>query len=357
MQQSIELSLVLPAYNEASNIARVVREAMNTMRTLNLLFEIIVVNDGSVDETHQHIPNDPHVVVVTHERNQGYGAALKSGFAKSSGKWVAFVDADGQFVMDDLKKLWRLRHKSPLVAGVRIHRADALRRTKNSRLWTWLANIAFGIRSSDLNCAMKLMSGEIVRALPLRSRGATVNGELLGFFARRGIAPLEAPIRHRPRAKGIQTGAQPRVILKAIVALLPLALGPAGNPHLKQMLKFAAVGAVVTSIDFATLNFLHLAIKMPVLGATALAFIIATIFSYFGNSRWTFGARRLRGSDVYFKSAFVGFGGLLLTEIIMWALNVRLGLYYNFAKLIAVAVVFFWNYGLSHQWAYRRIAS
>src|SRR6478672_10472642 len=103
------LSLILPAFNEAAGIAEAVAEADDALAQFAQNYEIIVVDDGSRDDTSaivEHlIHTHPRVRLVRHPINRGYGAALRTGFEAARGDRIAFTDADGQFDLADLARL------------------------------------------------------------------------------------------------------------------------------------------------------------------------------------------------------------------------------------------------------------
>ena len=137
MDDVCQLSLILPAFNEDGGIAQAVAEADEALRKLGVSYEIIVVDDGSRDRTtavvQEAMRDRPHVKIVRHDRNRGYGAALRTGFAAARGARIAFTDADCQFHLDDLALLLPLTEAHPIAVGYRADRQDSSDR-KSTRL-------------------------------------------------------------------------------------------------------------------------------------------------------------------------------------------------------------------------------
>ena len=199
----VSLSAVLPAYNEAGNLEAVIAELPAALQTLAPEAEIIIVDDGSIDATgalaDRLAAGVPGLRVIHHDRNRGYGAALRSGFAAAGRDWVFFMDADGQFDPADLAALVSRVRERDLVAGVRRNRMDPWPRRLYGRLFTLIARFVFGVRSSDINCAFKLIRRSRLSAARLTAEGALINVELLWELKRQGVEPLELPVTHRPR--------------------------------------------------------------------------------------------------------------------------------------------------------------
>jgi glycosyltransferase involved in cell wall biosynthesis len=203
-----------------------VRQAVQVLGGLGVPFEVIVVDDGSTDAT-AHIverlrSEDPRVRLVRQERNRGYGAALRTGFAAASHEWVFFSDADAQF---DIREIaWLLPHtaEADAIVGYRVHRHDPIHRRLFGRMWNLLVRALFGVRARDIDCAFKLLRRSLVADLPLRSEGAFVSTELLCRLAQRGARVVEVGVSHYPRRWGKQSGASPRVVVCAFVELWKL---------------------------------------------------------------------------------------------------------------------------------------
>jgi glycosyltransferase involved in cell wall biosynthesis len=214
------LSLVLPAHNEEENIYHVVAQALRTLPRFADAFEIIVVNDGSTDSTGSRVRqisgNEPRVRLVEHPKNFGYGAALRSGFAASTGDWVMIMDSDRQFDIGDLVYLAPLTSHYDLVAGYRIQRSDPFHRTLFGKTFRLAMRVLFGIQLKDIDCAFKLIRGEILRTLALESNGAMISTELMARWARVGGTWTQVGVHHYPRAAGQQSGGSFRVILRAM---------------------------------------------------------------------------------------------------------------------------------------------
>lgn len=220
------LSLVLPAFNEAENLRVGLSEAVHVLEGLGRDFEIIVVDDGSSDDTAAAVEatshRDPRVRLIRHPKNCGYGAALRSGFQAATHELVFFTDADLQFDLHDLGPLLELARQHDVVIGYRAPRRDPWNRRLNAWAWGQLVNRAFSLKVRDVNCAFKVFHRALLQSIELRAEGAFVNTELLAVLRARGCSIREVPVRHRPRVHGVQTGARPGVVLRAFVELVHL---------------------------------------------------------------------------------------------------------------------------------------
>jgi glycosyltransferase involved in cell wall biosynthesis len=218
------LSFFFPAHNEEANLAGLVEEALDSLPAIAETFEIIAVNDGSRDRT-QVIADEltarhPGVVrAVHHKTNQGYGAALRSGFGAARYELVAFTDGDRQFRVEDIGRLTE-RLAAPdapdIVAGFRIRRADPLLRTVYARAYRLANRLFFGLRVSDVDCACKLFRRARLDGINVESEGAFFSAELLIKLQAAGRSVVEVGVPHYPRLAGSPTGAKPLVIARAI---------------------------------------------------------------------------------------------------------------------------------------------
>src|SRR3954468_13110260 len=213
------LSIVLPCYDEAPNVARAVAEARAAAMRCAERHEIIVVDDGSRDGTRGVADliaaTDPNVRVVVHDANRGYGAAVRSGLMATRAEWVLLTDGDLQFDLAELDALIALTAEHDLICGFRIARADNAARRLAAHAWNAPVERTFGVGVRDVDCAFKLMRGRAVRALRLESDGAMVSTELLVRARAAGWRVTEAGVHHRPRVAGEATGGAPRVVLRA----------------------------------------------------------------------------------------------------------------------------------------------
>lgn len=206
---SRSLSLVLPAYNEAPVIEQAIEEADFALRELCDDYEIIVVDDGSHDETaslvQASIAHNPSVRLIQQATNQGYGAALRVGFACATKDLVAFTDADCQFDLRELSRFLLLSQNYDIVCGYRIDRKDTALRRLYSRGYNVLVRMLVGVCVRDIDCALKLFRREVVSQLEIRTDGFLVNSELLSQATRQGRSIVEVGVTHRPRAGGEST--------------------------------------------------------------------------------------------------------------------------------------------------------
>jgi glycosyltransferase involved in cell wall biosynthesis len=223
--QPLELSVVLPAFNEAGNIERVIDDTTAYLDEQGIRYEIHVVDDGSHDDTPRVLEGlcgrAPALRVLRHPRNRGYGAALRTGLAAVRGEHVLLADGDGQFHIRALAALWARRHEADLVLGFRNPRKDPLFR----RVAGWLYGrivvpAALGGRFRDVNCGFKLLRRRVIEGMELRATGALFSAELLTRARLAGATWVEVGVDHFPRRSGTATGLLPGVVVAMVGELL-----------------------------------------------------------------------------------------------------------------------------------------
>ena len=211
--------MVVPCYNEAGNIKKVVGTILSEVQQLTADFEVIIVNDGSADNTGELADkltsNDNRVRVIHHEENRGYGGSIKSGYYAAAKELVCLFPGDGQFDIRELSKLLPLMDKVDIAATYRINRKDPFHRKVNQFLYNAAIAILFGVRLRDIDCGFKLMKSRIFKIVKLDSVGALIDAEFYFKSRRKGFTYEQIGVHHYPRTAGASTGAKLYVIFHA----------------------------------------------------------------------------------------------------------------------------------------------
>jgi glycosyltransferase involved in cell wall biosynthesis len=230
------LSIVLPCFNEEANIREAVRQATEAATIFSDRHELIVVDDGSRDQTApiaaQIAAGDRRVRLVLHSENLGYGAALRSGIRAARLPWVLLTDADLQFDLSEIGDFLPFAESSDLIIGYRILRQDPFGRRACGAGWNWLMRRVLDIPVHDVDCAFKLVRKDLLDGIELVSGGAMISAELIAKSMQSGARLTELGVHHRPRSAGEQSGANPRVVLRAFRELFELrgVLRPTAHP-------------------------------------------------------------------------------------------------------------------------------
>jgi glycosyltransferase involved in cell wall biosynthesis len=223
---SNSISLVLPAFNEADNLASTVSAAASALADVATDYEIIIIDDGSTDNTadvcRDIMTNHREVRVISHSHNRGYGAALRSAFAAARYDVVFLTDADGQFRFDHLEKFLSCMEGADAVVGYRQTRADRWHRKLISKVGNWIVRRVFALRARDIDCAYKLLRRDALLRLPLSCDGALISTELLLYATRADWKIKELGVPHFARRHGTATGAKPVVIWHTLVEFIKL---------------------------------------------------------------------------------------------------------------------------------------
>lgn len=220
------LSIVIPAYNEEGNIAKCLTHVYAVVKKLKLDAEIILVNDGSRDQTQKiaesFLSKMPILKIVNNDPNRGYGGSLKAGFDKATKEFICFVPADNQFDFSEIAKLIQKQEEAnaDIVSGIRVQDSDPLYRRFFRWSWNTLVRALFGYLASDIDCGFKLFRRSILERISLPSNGAMIDTELYAGARARNMKIAELPVTHLPRVAGKSTGGNFKVIFKAIRELV-----------------------------------------------------------------------------------------------------------------------------------------
>lgn len=214
------LSVFLPAYNEEKNIQKTIKNVFKHGHKVANDLEVIVVDDGSSDKTARKVKklqkDYSKLRLVVHQKNRGYGGALKTGFKEAKKDWVAYIDSDGQFDFKAIKRFVKKTPDSDLVIGFRKKRSDSLYRRVLQKILRLVGLALFGINVKDVDCGFKLIKKSVIKKIgSLQTESAITETELVVRASRKGFKISQVGVEHLARSDGEQTGGRLLVVFKA----------------------------------------------------------------------------------------------------------------------------------------------
>ena len=224
MQKITSLSVFFPFWNEEKNIERVVNKALSILPKIAKKWELILVDDGSLDKTieiaQKIAQSDDRIIIVSHKPNRGYGAALKEGIEKAKYDYVVFTDGDDQFDFSQVSQFIEKIRNADIAIGYRKKRNDAslakrLLLMNLLKVWDF---VLFGFHFKDIDCGFKMFSRHAIDEIsPLRSEGAMITTEILAKAKKKKLKISQVGVAHYPRKFGKQSGANFPVIIRAVL--------------------------------------------------------------------------------------------------------------------------------------------
>jgi glycosyltransferase involved in cell wall biosynthesis len=208
VNEKLSISVFFPAYNDAECLPELLAHTFLVLPRLTPDYEVIVVNDGSTDDTRSVLEilvhrYAPHLRVVTHNTNRGYGAALRSGFAACTKDTVFYTDGDGQYNVEELEQLWKKwRPGIDVVNGYKLNRADNWLRRAIGNLYKWAVRRVFHLSIRDVDCDFRLIRRDALKRIQLRSDSGSICVELIRKLQDLGCRFAEVGVHHYPRKHG-----------------------------------------------------------------------------------------------------------------------------------------------------------
>ncbi|MGD2126359.1 MAG: glycosyltransferase family 2 protein [Desulfobacteraceae bacterium] len=225
MKKLESITAFFPAFNDGATISSMVISVLITLPKVTDDYEVIVVNDGSKDYTGEMLEElarvYPQVRIVTHPKNNGYGAALRTGFTTAKKEWIFYTDGDAQYDPRELVALVQaVSPDSDVINGYKIARSDPLHRVIIGRLYHHIVRVLFGFKLRDVDCDCRLMRRKIFDKVKLRSTSGTICLEMVKKIQDAGYTFVEVPVHHYHRAHGKSQFFNFRRLLRTAVQLL-----------------------------------------------------------------------------------------------------------------------------------------
>jgi len=204
----LTLSIIIPCYNEEKTIEKILNRIEKARLPDNIKKEIIIVDDGSVDKTKEILSQlKEKYKIIYHQKNQGKGAAIKTGLKYASGEYVIVQDADLEYDPRDYQALLEcaLKNNAEVVYGSRRlnphNKYSAFSFYLGGRFLTRLTNVLYGTKITDEATGYKMFKTETIKNINLKSKGFEFCPEITAKIAKKKIKIFEVPINYYPRSK------------------------------------------------------------------------------------------------------------------------------------------------------------
>ena len=221
------VSAVFPCYNDETTIGGLIDDVYEALSPLVPVVEVIVVNDGSADESgavlDKLVIDRPWLHVVHHETNGGYGKALLSGFGAAQHEWIFYTDGDAQYDASEAALLVPLATDDiDVVQGYKIGRGDSWYRKLIGRCYHHVVKRLFNLKVRDTDCDFRMFRRHLLVDRPLTSTSGVICVEMMRSFHRAGARFVEVPVHHYFRPSGKSQFFRLPAIARSIRQLLAL---------------------------------------------------------------------------------------------------------------------------------------
>ncbi|MBT7557337.1 glycosyltransferase family 2 protein [Candidatus Woesearchaeota archaeon] len=244
----MDISIIIPAYNEEKNIVPICEEVIESLDKMDVIYEIVLVDDGSSDNTFDAMSvaknTYDNIEIVKFNKNYKKSAAYMAGIKKSCGDIVVTIDADLQDDPSEIKKMVSLIGEYDVVVGWKENRVDSVTKVVPSRLFNWINKKLFGISLKDNDSGFRVMTKEAANKLDLY-------GDLYRFIpallANKGYSITEVSVNHRSRNSGKSKYGYSR-FLTGLLDILTMKLILDFNNRPSHLFGYLALGMIIIGL-------------------------------------------------------------------------------------------------------------
>ncbi|MFA5124371.1 MAG: glycosyltransferase family 2 protein [Patescibacteria group bacterium] len=216
------LSIIIPNFNDGEALPKVIDSLVKELTENQITHEIIIVNDGSTDQSGELLRSDNRVRLLNHPYNKGYGASLKTGAKNARHEWLAFFDADGQHQAEDIKKMLAYTENFDLISGERTGYQGPWIRQPGKKLIHLLAIYLLDKKITDFNCGLRIIKKkDFLRFVHILPNGFSCSTTTLFAFLREGLNVKFVPIQINKRESG-QSMVKPKEFITYLFLILRL---------------------------------------------------------------------------------------------------------------------------------------
>ncbi|MBS3152099.1 glycosyltransferase family 2 protein [Candidatus Woesearchaeota archaeon] len=223
MKINQSISTFFPSYNDEGTIELMYNRLTEVLTKITNNYEIIIVDDCSPDRGGQIADSiakkDKHVKVIHHEKNKGYGGALRSGFNNSTKDLVFYTDGDAQYDVKELVKLVPYINKYDVVNGYKMKRNDPFYRKLLGSIYQHSVKFLFNLKVKDVDCDFRLMHRKVFDKVKLTESTGLICTEMMRKIQTAGFTIKNVPVHHYPRVYGKSQFFRPKRIIKTLFGL------------------------------------------------------------------------------------------------------------------------------------------
>jgi len=184
LKQKISISVFFPCYNDSKSIGKLAIDAFSVLQNLTNNYEVIVIDDGSTDNSRKILENlarkNKYLKLIFHEKNQGYGGALRSGFKAASKDLIFYTDGDGQYDVKELPLLVSLMTDDvDFINGIKMTRHDPTYRIVLGNLYSFISRWLFWLPTYDVDCDFRLIRTNTIKKIDLKCNSGSICIELV----------------------------------------------------------------------------------------------------------------------------------------------------------------------------------
>lgn len=205
--KEISISVFFPCYNDQFSIKKLIKETFNVLKETVDDYEVIVIDDGSTDKSRDILKKiaqkNSKLKLVFHEKNKGYGGALKSGFETASKKLIFYTDGDGQYDISELPLLLALMTNDVnFINGIKMSRKDPTYRVVIGKLYSLVSRWLFWLPIEDVDCDFRLIRRQLIKKINLKCNSGSICVELVKKAQRQGGKFRQVSVHHYERRWG-----------------------------------------------------------------------------------------------------------------------------------------------------------
>ena len=224
------VSIVVPAYNEETKLAPTVDFVLAGFNKNGISdFEILIFDDASTDKTGEVADNlakhYPHMRVIHHPRNMGYGATLREGFLNARYDYVMYTDGDNQYDVREFGPYLHLLEKADVLSGYAKNKVVTARRKLQSLVYNLLIRLLFLVNIRDIDCAMKIYKKKSLDSMLIKSTSAFIDAEMLIKAKKGGFKIAQFPVTQYTRKSGSEGGSKWSVVWPTVKDAFKFRLG------------------------------------------------------------------------------------------------------------------------------------
>lgn len=200
MSDNIQISIVIPSYNEEKSVGELYKEIVSVMDSLGYIYEIIFIDDGSTDETLNTLRKLSPITIISFSKNFGKSQALQAGFDCASGDYIITLDSDLQDNPEEIPRfIEKLKIGNDLVCGWKKNRVDSFSKKFASKIANSVTRVFTGTHIHDMNCGFKLYKREVAKNLSLYG---DMHRYIPSIVSSMGFSVDEVVVNHRERRYG-----------------------------------------------------------------------------------------------------------------------------------------------------------